>query len=316
MSIQLGIVMDPIAHINIHKDSSFAMLLEAKRRGYKLHYMEAADLYYGQHKASARMRSLQVKDDKRHWYTLGEAADRPLSDLDVILMRIDPPFSIEYIYLTYLLSLAEQDGVFILNKPQALRDANEKCITTAFPECCPPTLISADKARLRAFHDHYESTVFKPLEGMGGRAVFYLRADDPNVNVVIEELTQQGRRHIMAQLYIPEIATGDKRILLVDGKPIPYALNRTPSAQDSRGNLAVGATASGVELTERDRWICQQIAPHLHQKGIFFAGIDVIGDYLTEINITSPTGIREIDRFFDTNVCDTLFSAVEKVLGK
>lgn len=315
MSLKLGIVMDPISTITAHKDSSFAMLLEAMRRKYEIYYMEAPDVYYGKQTVAARMRPLTVKDDKRAWYTLGEPEDRPLRDLDVILMRKDPPFSLEYIYVTYLLELAEKDGVFVMNKPQALRDANEKCITAWFPECCPPTLISADKTRLRDFHDHYKNTVLKPLEGMGGRSVFYLRADDPNVNVVIEDLTQQGQRHIMAQLYIPEIATGDKRILVIDGKPIPYALNRIPPAHDSRGNLAIGAKGSGVELTERDHWICDQIAPTLRERGIFFAGIDVIGDYLTEINLTSPTGIREIDAFFDMNICDTLFTAIERAVG-
>jgi len=283
MTRTLGVVMDPISNINVKKDTTLALLLAAQNRGWQLMYMEQSDLALENSAPVATLRSLQVRDDVENWYTLGEPRLQSLSELDVLLMRKDPPFDSEYIYSTYILEAAEKSGSLVINKPQSLRDCNEKVFATLFPECTPPLLVSRDAKRLKQFHKTHGNVVFKPLDGMGGTAVFQVREDDPNLNVIIETLTIDGTRTIMAQKFIPDIANGDKRILMVDGEPIPYCLARIPPEGDIRGNLAVGGTGVVQPLSERDRWIAQQVGPVLKEKSILFAGLDVIGNYLTEI---------------------------------
>ncbi|MEO6697411.1 MAG: glutathione synthase [Gammaproteobacteria bacterium] len=313
MTLRLGVVMDPIASINIKKDSSFAMLLEAQRRGWPIAYMEQGDLFLRDGKTYARMRSLRVEDNPKHWFELGGETTEPLTALDVILMRKDPPFDMEYIYTTYLLERAEVEGVLVVNKPQALRDCNEKLFTAWFPQCIPPTLVTRRKMQLRDFLNEHADIILKPLGGMGGASVFRLRAGDPNIAVVIETMTQHEQLFIMAQKFIAEINEGDKRILLVNGEPIPYALARIPAEGETRGNLAAGGRGVGVPLSPRDRWICEQVGPTLRDKGLLFVGLDVIGDYLTEINVTSPTCVRELDALYGLNISALLLDAIEQV---
>lgn len=311
MSIRLGIVMDPIAQIKTAKDSSFAMLLAAQARGWELFYMEMGDLLLHDGRAYGQMRSLRVRDAAADWFTLEEMRTTvPLRELDVILMRKDPPFDLEYITATYLLERAEDEGVLIVNKPQSLRDANEKVFTAWFPQCSPPTLVARRADLLRAFWREHGDIILKPLDGMGGASIFRVRRGDPNFSVIVETLTEHARRYIMAQRFIPEISQGDKRILLVDGEPVPYALARIPPAGETRGNLAAGGRGEGVALSERDRWICAQVGPVLKEKGLIFAGLDVIGDYLTEINVTSPTCIRELDKLYHLDIAGDLMEAV------
>jgi glutathione synthase len=315
MTVKLGVVMDPIASIAIKKDSTFAMLLEAQARGWEVHYMEQRDLWLRDGRLWANLRRLSVQDDPRHHFDLQAAEARPLEDLQVILMRKDPPFDMEYIYTTYLLEMAEQQGVLVVNKPQGLRDANEKLASAWFPQCTPPTLVTRRASLLREFLHEHRQVVLKPLDGMGGTLVFHLNIDDPNTNVIIETLTNKQSRYTMAQQFIPEIQQGDKRILLVDGEPIPHALARIPAEGESRGNLAVGATARGIELSQRDRWICQQVGPTLRDRGLLFVGLDVIGDYLTEVNVTSPTCIRELDQLFSINISKFLLDRIQAKLA-
>ncbi len=310
MTIRLGVVMDPIASIKVTKDSTFAMLLEAQTRGWPVRYMEQGDLFLRDGQAFARHRALRLFDDTDRWYEWGEEGTDPLSTFDVILMRKDPPFDMEYVYTTYLLERAEDAGVLVVNKPRSLRDANEKLFTAWFPQCIPPTLVTRASARLRDFLAEHGDIILKPLGGMGGESVFRLRRGDPNTNVVIETLTADESRFAMAQRFLPEIAQGDKRILLIDGEPVPYALARIPAEGETRGNLAAGGTGVGVPLTERDRWICAQVGPVLREKGLIFVGLDVIGDYLTEINVTSPTCIRELDRLYDLHISARLMDAI------
>lgn len=312
--LRLGVVMDPIGSITPKKDSTLAMLLEAQRREARIHYMLQRDMRLVDGEPFARSRQLRVRDDNDDWYELGESADTRLCDLDVILMRKDPPFDMEYIYTTYLLARVEAAGSLIINKPQSLRDMNEKAFTAWFADCAPHTLITRSMTDLKQFLREYGHIVVKPLDGMGGRSIFVVRKGDNNANVIFETLTDVEKRFAMAQLYIPEIKGGDKRILLIDGEAVPYALARVPSADDNRGNLVMGATGEGRELTERDRYICSRVGPVLKERGVVFAGIDVIGDYLTEINVTSPTGIRELDRLFDLNISGLLFDAIERRL--
>ena len=315
MAVNLGIVMDPIRSITVYKDSSFAMLLEAQARSWSIHYMEQRDLYLKDNRSYGRMRMLKVTDDTKRWFSFNGETTQPLDALDVILMRKDPPFDMEYIYTTYLLELAQQRGALIVNQPDALRDANEKLFTAWFPQCCPPSLVTRQGQAIRKFLEEHGEIVVKPLGGMGGRAIFRLARDNPNINVVIEMLTADGARFAMAQRYIPEISAGDKRILLIDGKPAPYALARIPAHDDGRGNLAAGARGEGAPLSERDRWICEQVAPELVARGLVFVGLDVIGDYLTEINVTSPTCIRELDKIYGLNISALLFEAIEARLA-
>ena len=298
MTLNLGVVMDPIESITVKKDTTLAMLLAAQRKGWTIHYMQQKDLYSAQGTSRANMTSLEVRDDPQSWFTLGESGDKPLSELDVILMRKDPPFDLDYIYSTYLLEQAHREGTLIVNNPQSLRDCNEKIFATQFPQCCPPVLVSADAEMLKAFYREHEDVIYKPLDGMGGTSIFRVKRGDANLSVIIETLTLQGERQIMAQRFIPEIVDGDKRILMIDGEPVDYALARIPAIGENRGNLAAGGSGVAQPLSKRDRWICDQIAPFLKEKGLLFVGIDVIGDYLTEINVTSPTCIREIDAAF------------------
>jgi glutathione synthase len=306
-----GVVMDPIAGIKTYKDSTFAMLLEAQARGHELWYMEPGNLTVRDGVAHGHMRPLEVRDQREDWFTLGESSNRELAVLDILLMRKDPPFDMDYIYSTYVLDLAERDGVTVVNRPQALRDANEKCFTTRFPQCCVPSLITRRSQEIKEFLLEQGLSVIKPLGGMGGDSIFQLRPDDPNLNVILESMTGNDRDLVMVQRYIPEITAGDKRILVVNGEPVPWALARIPGAGDFRGNLAKGGTGKGVALTERDRWICSQVAPELKRRGILFAGLDVIGDWLTEVNVTSPTCIRELDTQFNLNIAGDLFNALE-----
>jgi glutathione synthase len=310
MSIKLGVIMDPIGSIHVQKDSTYAMLLEAQARGWEIHYMEQTDLFLRDSETWARMRGLTLHKDLLHWFDFNAEGIRRLSELDVILMRKDPPFNMEYIYTTYLLELAELQGALIINKPRSLRDANEKLFITWFPECIPPTLVTHQAAQLREFLLELGDIILKPLHGMGGSSIFRLRENDPNINVVMEIMTDFNTRLVMAQRYIPEISAGDKRILLIDGEPVPYALARIPAKGDIRGNLAAGGRGEGRPLSERDYWICRQVGPVLRERGILFAGVDVIGDYLTEINITSPTCIRELDKIYQLNISAKLMDVV------
>lgn len=315
MSFKLGVVMDPISAISYKKDSTMAMLWAAADRGWSLFYMEPGDLSLDQGAPLGRMAQLQVFRDPEHWYSLGEASHRSLADLDVILMRKDPPFDNEYVYATYILEAAERLGTLIVNRCQSLRDCNEKVFATQFPECCPPVLVSGDTAQLKAFHKTHGDVIFKPLDGMGGTSIFRVKADDPNLNVILETLTEFGKQTIMAQRYLPEIKDGDKRILMIEGKPIPYGLARLPSQGETRGNLAAGGTGRAQALSERDLWIAAQVGPSLLERGLIFVGLDVIGDYLTEINVTSPTCIREIDAAYDTDIAGQLMTAIENRLN-
>jgi glutathione synthase len=314
MTISLGVVMDPIARINIKKDSTFAMLLEAQRRGWTLLYMEQSDLFMEDGRVFASMRPLIVRDEPGDWFELGAARERPLGELSTVLMRKDPPFDMEYVYTTYLLERAASEGCLVVNRPASLRDCNEKLFTAWFPQCCPPTLITRDPQRLRGFLAQQGDIVLKPLDAMGGSMIFRLRQDDPNLGVILETSTDHGQRTIMAQRFLPEFKQGDKRILLIDGEPVPYALARIPAEGESRANLAAGGTGVGQELTARDRWICEQVGPQLRERGLNFVGLDVIGDYLTEINVTSPTCIRELDAIYGLNIAGTLMDAIENRL--
>ncbi|HKT32345.1 MAG TPA: glutathione synthase [Gammaproteobacteria bacterium] len=311
-NIKLGVVMDPIGSIKPAKDTTLAMLLAAQTRGWALHYFEPQDLYLRDGEARARSRLLSVRDTPQDWFQWGEQQDLALNSLDVVLMRRDPPFDMDYIYSTYILERAEQAGVLVINRPQALRDANEKAYTAWFPQCCPPTLMTSDMARIRAFLHAHGKIVVKPLDGMGGASVFVLTHDDPNVSVVLETLTGNGTRLGMAQQFLPQISEGDKRILLIDGEPVPYALARIPAPGEARGNLAAGGHGVGVPLSKRDRWICAQVAPALRQKGLLFVGLDVIGDYLTEINVTSPTCARELDKLYGLDIAGQLMDVIAR----
>ena len=309
--LQIGIVMDPIGSITPYKDSSLAMLLEAERRGAEIHYFEQRDLRIVSGKALGRSTRLHVRDDNDDWFELGERSDVELGHLDAILMRKDPPFDMEYIYTTYILDRAELDGALIVNAPEALRNINEKAYTAWFPEFTPLTLITRSMDDMKAFLAEHGHIVAKPLEGMGGRSIFVIKKGDKNANVVFETLTEYGTRFAMTQVYIPEITAGDKRILLIEGEPVPYALARVPSSDDNRGNMVAGAVATGQEMSARDREICDRVGPVLRDAGVLFAGIDVIGDYLTEVNVTSPTGIRELDKQFGLNIAGLMFDAIE-----
>ncbi|QYJ85724.1 glutathione synthase [Shewanella mesophila] len=309
--IKLGIVMDPISDINIKKDSSFAMLLAAQSRGYQLFYMEMKDLAMVNGVAMATMSPLTVQQDEQNWYQLGDATDTPLAELDAILMRKDPPFDTEFIYATYMLERAEEQGVLIVNKPQSLRDANEKLFTAWFSEFTPETIVTRDAARIRAFYQEKGDIILKPLDGMGGSSIFRVKANDPNLGVIIETLTNHGQQYAMAQAFIPDITSGDKRILVVDGQPVPYSLARIPQNGETRGNLAAGGRGVAQPLSESDWAIANAIGPELKKRGLIFVGLDVIGDKLTEINVTSPTCIKEIEAAFDVDITGMLMDAIE-----
>ncbi|MBW0234580.1 MULTISPECIES: glutathione synthase [Pseudomonas] len=315
MSVRVGIVMDPIAGISYKKDSSLAMLLAAQERGWTLFYMEQQDLYLNEGKARARMKPLKVFANPEKWFELDAETDTALSDLDVILMRKDPPFDMEFVYSTYLLEQAERDGVLIVNKPQSLRDCNEKLFATQFTQCTPPTVVSRRSDVLREFAALHGDVILKPLDGMGGTSIFRHRVGDPNLSVILETLTANGTQQIMAQAYLPGIKDGDKRILMIDGEPVPYCLARIPAQGETRGNLAAGGRGEARPLTDKDRWIAAQVGPTLREKGLLFVGLDVIGEHLTEINVTSPTCIREIDNAYGTRIGALLMDAIERKLA-
>ncbi len=308
---RLGIVMDPLEAVKPSKDTSLAMMLEAQRRGWLLWYMRQGDLVLRDGQVSAWMRRIEVCDSDTQWFEVQEEIEAPLHELDCLLMRKDPPFDIDYIYTTHLLSVAERAGLLVYNRPRSLRDYNEKLATSLFPQCCVPTLVSSKQDMIRDFLVEHGDIIIKPLSAMGGASVFRVGVGDPNIGVIIETLTDYGTRLAMVQRYIAEITEGDKRILMIDGSPVPYALARIPDPGETRANLAAGGHGVARKLTERDRWICAELGPWLRREGLMFVGLDVIGDYLTEINVTSPTCVREIDRQCGINVCATLFDRIE-----
>ncbi|MFG6139011.1 MULTISPECIES: glutathione synthase [Halomonas] len=308
--LKVGVVMDPIADLSFKKDTSLAMLWAAQDRGWSLHYMEQEDLFLRDGRAHARMCDLEVFRDAERWYTLGEAEARPLAELDVVLMRKDPPVDGHFLNAVHLLGFAEREGVLVVNPTRALLECNEKLFAQQFPQCCAPTLVSCRDAELRAFHAEHGDVILKPLDGMGGSGIFHVQPDGRNLGAIIETLTEGGRRQIMAQRYLPEIKNGDTRILLVDGEPVEYGLARIPSAGETRGNLAAGGQGVSRELTDRDRWLIGQVQPMIREKGLMFVGLDVIGDYITEINVTSPTCVREIDDQRGTDIAGQLMDAV------
>ena len=327
MSTRIGFVMDPLASIKISKDSTYAMMLAAGKMDWEVHVIYQSDLYTLDDKAFTFSRIVHTMepppDAQRHatdWYEIVSEQDIELKELDVIMMRKDPPFDMEYINSTYILELAELGGSMIVNRPSSLRDFNEKMFITRFPQCCTPFMVSRDMARLRSFVEHRkhqagQDVILKPLDGMGGTSIFRVSPEDHNLSVIIEDVSRRGSRMVMAQQFIPEITEGDKRVLLIDGEEVPYALARIPASGETRGNLAAGGTGVGIPLTERDHWICEQIRPALKQNGILFAGIDIIGDYLTEINITSPTCIRELDKQYDLDIAGDLMRCIEQRLS-
>jgi len=308
--------MDPIESVVVKKDTTLAMLIAAQKRGWVIHYMLQTELFLDQGKACATVHTLSVRDDPNDWYSFGIKTTIVLSDLDVILMRKDPPFDMDYIYSTYLLEQAQREGAMIVNDPRSLRDCNEKLFATQFPQCCPPLMVASSPEKLKAFHKLHEDVIYKPLDGMGGASIFRVATNDTNLSVILETLTLGGRKQIMAQKYLPEIVKGDKRILMIDGKPVDYALARIPSQGESRGNLAAGGKGVAQELSDRDRWICDQVGPALREKGLLFVGLDVIGDYLTEINVTSPTCVREIDKAYNLDIAGDLMDCIQQKLKK
>ena len=316
MTIRLGIVMDPIHHISYKKDSSLAMLWAAQDLGWELFYMEPQHLYAEQGVAIGLMSRLRVMREPNNFYEIGQQQALPLGNLDIILMRKDPPFDTQFLHTTYLLSQAEDAGALIINKPQSLRDCNEKLFATQFPECCPPLIVSSSAAKLKGFYNIHQDVIYKPLDGMGGASIFRIKPNDPNISVVIETLTNNGLHQIMAQKFVPEISNGDKRILVINGVPIDYALARVPASGETRGNLAAGGTGVAQPLSDRDRWIVDQVGPTLVEKGLLFVGLDVIGDYLTEINVTSPTCVREIDKAYGLDIAGELMACIVKQLEK
>ena len=289
MEKTLGVLMDPIHAINYSKDTTLSVLLAAQKQGYRLFYMEQQDLFLENSLPFAEVRPLRVFENPDCWYELDSPSAVPLDELNAVLMRKDPPFDAEYIYTTYILEAAERRGTLIVNRPQSLRDCNEKVFATEFPQCTPPLLVSRSLKRLKNFLQEHQDVVYKPLGGMGGTSIFRVKAGDLNLNVILETLTNYGNQTIMAQKYLPEIADGDKRVLIVDGEVIPYCLARIPSISDFRGNLAAGGKGEVRPLSEKDQWIAEQVAPVLVERGLLFVGLDIIGDYLTEINVTSQT---------------------------
>lgn len=324
-TVNIAFVMDPLDSLSLAKDSTLAMIRAAQRRDWTVYVCGQRDLAWQGGDVRARLtptrlsaafiEALDPAAAGDAWYSQGDPEDRLLADMDVVFMRVDPPFDMNYIYTTYLLERAEDQGTLIVNKPASLRDCNEKFFATAFASCCPPLIVSSDEQRLRAFHAEQGNVVFKPLDGMGGANIFRIMGDDPNLGVVLESLTRGGDEPVMGQRYLPEIADGDKRILLIDGEPIPYALARIPKQGESRGNLAAGGTGVGRELTDRDRWIAEQVGPALKARGLLWVGIDVIGDYLTEVNVTCPTCIRELDTQFSLDIAGMLMDRVAEELS-
>ena len=313
---KIAFLMDPIETVSVKKDSTLAMIAAAQQRGLEIFYLQQDGLVLSAGVVTALTRSLRLRDDfcatldpntaSDDWYAIGDEQAVALAEMDIVMMRKDPPFDMEYIYTTYLLERAETEGVMVVNRPSALRDCNEKLFATLFPQCCPELIVSRRMDQLKAFHKQHANVVFKKLDGMGGASIFRVMEQDPNLSVVLETLTNSGREQIMGQVYLPEIVDGDKRILLINGEPVPYALARIPSAGETRGNLAAGGRGEGRPLTDRDQWIAQQIGPELKRRGLMFVGIDVIGDYLTEINVTCPTCIRELNEQFGLDIAGDL----------
>jgi len=315
MTIKLGMIMDPIESIKTYKDSSFAMLLAAQKKGWVLYYMQQADIYQLDSEVYARVCQIKVFDDEQKWFEKSAEEIIPLKELNTIFMRKDPPFDMEYIYTTYLLEQVEKQGSLIVNKPASLRDANEKLLATQFPQCCSPTLVSRDPSLFRDFIAEHKDVILKPLDGMGGQSIFRVSPTDANLSVILETLLELGQRSIMAQKFIPEITQGDKRILMINGEPIPYTLARIPAKGETRGNLAAGGQGIAMPITERELWICQQVGARLKEMGLIFVGLDVIGDYLTEINVTSPTCIRELDAQYNLDISMQLMDHIETMLS-
>jgi glutathione synthase len=313
MPLDIAVVMDPITSVNVKKDSTFAMLLEGQRRGHRMHYATRHGLALEGGRAQARLAPVEVRDDPDDWFTLHGARSRPLADMDVVLMRKDPPFDAEFLYDTMVLEAAQREGVLVVNDPRGLRDLNEKLAALLFPELCPPTLVSRDPAALVAFVAAQGDCVLKPLDGMGGRSIFRTRPDDDNLKVILETLTHGGHRLALAQRYIPGIDDGDKRVLLVDGEAVPFMLARIPQKGDFRGNLAVGGRGEGRPLTDVERAIAARVGPEMRRRGMLFVGLDVIGGFLTEVNVTSPTCIRELDAQFGLNIAGQLFERIESL---
>lgn len=313
MTINIGIVMDPIESITPYKDSSLAMMIAAQNKGWQLHYIQQSGLYLKENTTKADFKPIKVFDDNNHWYETGNLSTINASDLDVILMRLDPPFDMEYIYTTYILETIEQQGCLVVNKPASLRDANEKLFATHFPQCCTDVLVSRQPQKLRQFIEQFQDVILKPLDGMGGQSIFRVSPTDANLSVILETMVNDGQHTIMAQKFIPEITEGDKRILMINGEAIPYTLARIPAKGETRGNLAAGGTGKAMPITRREQWIADQVGPTLKKMGILFAGLDVIGDYLTEINITSPTCIREIDKQFNLDIAGQLMDCIENI---
>jgi len=316
MALNIGIVMDPINSITPYKDSSLAMMLAAQKKGWHLHYIKQNGLYLEENTVKADFKPVQVFDNNQHWFETGELATMEAASLDIILMRIDPPFNMEYIYTTYLLEMAEQGGSLIVNKPTSLRDANEKLFATQFPQCCTDVLVSCNPQKLRNFVNKFKDVILKPLDGMGGQSIFRVSPDDANLSVILETMVDFGQKTVMAQKFIPQITDGDKRILMVNGQAIPYTLARIPAKGETRGNIAAGGTGKAMPITKREQWIASQVGPTLKKMGILFAGLDVIGDYLTEINVTSPTCIREIDAQFNLDIAGQLMDCIEEIKCK
>ncbi|MEM8766415.1 MAG: glutathione synthase [Pseudomonadota bacterium] len=324
---RIAFVMDPPAGFALKKDSTLAMIRAAQQRGWDVSYLGVDDMLLHEGRAHGLLKQFRltepffsdlianapVSEDKYPdgWFLAGEEVLTPLGDLDIIMMRKDPPFNLEYIYATYFLEQAEAEGALVVNRPQSLRDCNEKVFATRFTDVCPPLVISRREDVLRDFQRQYKNVVFKPLDGMGGASIFRIMDGDANLGVVLETLTDHGQQQIMGQLYLPEIVDGDKRILLIDGEPIPYALARVPLAGEARGNLAAGGTGEGRPLTDRDRLIAETVGPELKARGLLFVGIDVIGDYLTEVNVTCPTCIRELDSQFSLDIAGMLMDKIE-----
>ncbi len=313
---KLAVIMDPIEKIDVSHDTSFALMLEAQQRDWEVYYLQGRDIWLQEGIVWARMQKLILDDNSENWFEIEDNFVQPLNEMDCILMRKDPPFNLGYIYLTYLLEQVEAHGVMVLNRPKSLRDANEKLFTTWFPHCCPKTLVSSHKTVIQEFVEDNLNCVIKPLDGMGGSSIFKLDHNDPNMNSIIDSVTKLGTEHVVVQEFIPEIAQGDKRIFLINGEPAPFALARIPSANDFRGNLAAGGHPSIIELSERDYWIAEQIAPKLCEMGLVFVGLDVIGDYLTEINVTSPTCAREIEAETGFSATAKLFDYIEAELAQ
>jgi glutathione synthase len=315
MSTKLGIIIDPLHTIRIKKDTSYALLKSAQARGYSILYATSQDIWLEKGQVFGNLSSLTLRDDPERWFEEGPQHKMLLSELDVLLLRKDPPFNMDYIYMTYLLELAAAQGLLVVNNPASVRSANEKLFTAWFPECCPDTLVTTKPDKLQAFVADKKEAVIKPLDGMGGNSVFLAKAGDPNLSVIIETMTHRGSQLVMAQQFIPEIAKGDKRIILINGTPIPYVLSRVPAAHDFRGNLAAGAKGIVQPLSERDQWIAERVGPTLSGKGLWFVGLDVIGNYLTEINVTSPTGVQEIEREAPVHITEQFFDFIEEKLN-